>query len=103
MSGLTWRGDVIVRQIESAAERQTARVVDRALETAKADTPVLTGDARESLRRESAGLAITWGYHVGYGVFIEVGSEGRAGHHALRRAADIHYPELAPGIRDTWS
>lgn len=99
---LEWRGEEIVQAIERAAGRSAERVVDRAIEFVEANTPVDTGRARDSVRRESGGLAIVWGYHVGYGIFIEVGEQGRTGHHALRRAADLYYPTLAPAIAADW-
>lgn len=100
---LTWHGDRIVRAIEASAERQTHRVVDAAVEQTKANTPVLTGAAKDSVRKESSsGREVVWGYHVGYGVFIEIGWSGATGNHAMRGAADATYPALAPGIASDW-
>jgi len=102
---LEWHGDAIVAKVERAAAAETVAVVDRAVEEARANTPVLTGEARDSLERENEGLAVTWGYHVvdeqgnDRGIWIEIGARGRAGAHALRRAADAQYGQLASGIR----
>jgi hypothetical protein len=96
---LIWKGDAVVAKIERAAARATVETVDDAIADARSDTPVDTGRARDSLRRENDGLAVRWGYHVRYGIFIEIGERGRAGVHALRRAADRHYGQLAGRIR----
>lgn len=96
----SWNGERIVGAIIESAGRSRDRVIEeRCVPDAKAETPVDTGTARDSVRHEGGGV---WGYHVRYGIFIEVGAEGRSGHHALRRAADTHYPELAPMIADDW-
>lgn len=101
---LEWRGDIIVRKIEARAAEATVTIVDRAVDDARGDTPVLTGEARDSLRRENEGLSVVWGYHVvdeygnDRGIWIEIGARGKPGAHALRHAADVHYPDLAGEI-----
>ena len=96
---LQWRGDIVAARVEHAAAEATRETVDDAVEGTRADTPVDTGRARDSVRRENDGLAITWGYHVRYGIFIEIGSRGRAGAHAMRRNADRAYAGLVGRIR----
>ena len=96
---LEWYGDRVERAVVAAAGRATTAIVDDAILDARRDTPVLTGAAARSLEREGEGLDVAWGYHVPYGLFIEIGANGRTGHHALRRAADTHYPRLAGRIR----
>ena len=96
---LHWNGDAVARRVETAAAQATEETVDEAVTEARGDTPVLTGAARNSLRRENDGLAVRWGYHVRYGIFIEIGSRGKAGIHALHRAADHQYGTLAGRIR----
>lgn len=96
---LTWKGDEIANRWELAAAEGMAETVDEAIADARVDTPVLTGAARDSLTREGDGLAIRWGYHVRYGIWIEIGERGRAGVHALRRAADHQYGSLVERIR----
>lgn len=96
---LQWRGELVVARIERAAVAATRDTVEAAAAGTRADTPVLTGRARDSVRRENDGLAITWGYHVPYGIFIEIGARGKAGVHAMRRNADRAYAGLAGRIR----
>jgi hypothetical protein len=97
---LIWKGDAIVARIERAAEAATIETVDEAISVAAPNTPVLTGATRNSLRREGDGLSQRWGYHTSYGIFVEIGSRGRAGAHALRRAADRAYGHLVRRIRE---
>jgi len=99
---LLWHGDEIALRLERAAAEATEATVDAAIEETQAGTPVETGRARDSVRREGSGLAITWGYHVGYGLFIEVGEQGRAGHHAMRKAADHQYAQLPERIAEAY-
>jgi hypothetical protein len=96
---LTWKGDAIVAAVERDAAAATVETVDDAVLEARGHTPVETGLARDSLTRENDGLAVRWGYHVSYGIWIEVGARGKAGIHALRRAADHQYAKLAGRIR----
>lgn len=101
-SDFEWYGDRVAANVHQAAERGTVAVVDAAVQDAREHTPVLTGEARDSLRRDGDGLDIAWGYHVtdeqgrDRGLFIEIGANGKPGAHALRHAADVHYPRL-PG------
>lgn len=94
-----WYGDRVVAAVERAARIGTGEVVDDAVSDAQSETPVDTGAARASLSRENEGLVVRWGYHVRYGIWIEIGERGRAGVHALRRAADRHYGSLHNRIR----
>lgn len=96
---LTWKGDDVVRRIERAAADATVETVDAAIEDARPETPVLTGATRDSLFREGDGLAVRWGYGTRWGIWVEIGERGRAGAHALRRAADRQYERLAERIR----
>lgn len=96
---LLWHGEEVYARVVEAAKVATEETVDEAIVDTQANTPVLTGAARASVRREGGGLSITWGYHVAYGLFIEVGERGRAGVHAMRRAADKNYARLAMRIR----
>lgn len=102
--GLEWKGDLIVAKVERAAVSAVGETVDAAVELAAGRTPVLTGEARDSLRKEGSGLSVTWGYHVldeqGHdrGIWIEIGARGKSGAHALRRSADDTYPTLATRI-----
>jgi hypothetical protein len=96
---LEWRGDLIADLVERAAAEATRETVDDAVEGARADTPVETGRARDSIRRENEGLSISWGYHIRYGIWIEIGARGRAGVHAMRRNADRAYAGLTGRIR----
>lgn len=106
---LEWKGDAVADRVERAAAEGTEQTVDAAVQEARHHTPVLTGAARDSLRREGDGLAITWGYHVtdeqgrDRGIWIEIGANGRPGVHALRRAADSQYPQLPTRIRRSLS
>ena len=95
---LRWKGDQVVRNVEVAAVAGTVETVDAAVSDAQGNTPVLTGAARDSLTRENTGLSVRWGYHVVYGIWIEAGARGKAGVHALRRAADAQYGRLASRI-----
>lgn len=96
---LDWYGDRVAQRVEARAAGAMAETVDAAVGEAKANTPVDTGAARDSVYHEGAGgLLITWGYHVAHGFFVEVGARGKAGVHALRRAADHQYPQLAGRI-----
>lgn len=97
---LEWYGDRVAAKVVRAASGAMATVVDGAVDEARANTPVDTGAAQASLgREEQAGLEAKWGYHVPYGIWIEIGSRGRAGVYALRRAADHHYPRLTGEMR----
>lgn len=99
-----WYGDRVAANVHRAAVEGTVATVDAALEDARQHTPVLTGEARASLRRDGDGLEIAWGYHVtdeqgnDRGLFIEIGANGKPGHYALRHAGDVHYPRLAGEI-----
>lgn len=101
---LDWRGELVAAHVEAAAIDAAEAVVDDAVEEARDLTPVDTGRARDSLRREDSGLTIHWGYHATnergfpYPLLLEIGQSGRTGHHALRRSADRHYPRLVPEI-----
>lgn len=89
-----WFGDRVAAKAEAAAVAAARQVVDDAIPDAVAETPRLTGAAAASVRREDEddeGRRIRWGYHVAYGIWIEIGANGRAGVYALRRAADTHY------------
>lgn len=94
---LDWRGEQVARAAMRAVTASAEAAVDRAVDEARSNTPRDTGAAAESLERETGGARIVWGYHVRYGIFIEIGDRGRAGRHALRRAADSHYAEIVPG------
>lgn len=95
---LQWYGEAVARRAEAAALSGTVETVEAAVDEARVHTPVLSGAARDSLRHEGAGLAMTWGYHVAHGLWVEIGAYGRAGVHALRRAADVQYAQLAHRI-----
>jgi hypothetical protein len=101
---LEWNGDAVERAVVRAAAHATVAIVDECVVEARHNTPVLTGAARDSLEREGEGLDVAWGYHVAdergrdRGIWIEIGANGKTGHHALRRAADTHYPRLAGRI-----
>lgn len=95
---LHWKGDAVVARVERDAAAAMVETVDEAVIDARAETPVLTGAARDSLTREDDGLTIHWGYHVAHGLWLEIGARGKAGLHAMRRAADRHYPRLAGRI-----
>jgi hypothetical protein len=96
---LKWHGDAVVGRVEAKAARAMAETVDAAIEEAGRDTPVDTGATRDSLRREGDGLRLRWGYHTAWGIWLEIGSRGKAGVHALRRAADHQYGQLVDRIR----
>jgi hypothetical protein len=96
---VAWNGDAIARDIERAAREGTVATVDAAVDMARPNVPVETGRARDSLRREGDGLDISWGFHVAYGIWLEIGEQGRAGLHILRRAADATYGSLVSRIR----
>jgi hypothetical protein len=95
---LQWFGDAVAVQAEVAALGGTVETVEAAVDDARANTPVLTGAARDSLRHEGTGLTMTWGYHVAHGLWVEIGAYGRAGASALRRAADVQYAQLGRRI-----
>jgi hypothetical protein len=101
---LEWNGEAVERAVIRAAVAGTVAIVDECVGDARHNTPVLTGEARDSLEREGEGLDVAWGYHVAdergrdRGIWIEIGANGKTGHHALRRAADTHYPRLAGQI-----
>lgn len=101
---LEWRGDAIKAKVHQAAAEATTETLEAAIDDARINTPVLTGEARDSLRRDNDGTDQTWGYHVvdeegrDRGIWIEIGANGRSGHHALRRAADNQYPRHAGRI-----
>lgn len=99
---LEWYGDRIVGQIERSARRQTTRTVDRAVELARQDAPVETGEYRDEIRRENEGLEVRWGGHAPHSIWIEIGAQGRPANPVLRRAADRSYPGLAPAIAREW-
>jgi hypothetical protein len=92
---LEWKGDTIVAKALHAAGQAMDAVASDWEHDAAADTPVLTGAARDSVFVEGTGLDRTMGYGVPYGIFIEIGANGRAGHHALRRSGDRHFGQLA--------
>jgi hypothetical protein len=98
-----WHGEEIARRVELAAVRGSVEIVDDAAAEAAANTPVLTGAAKASVARENVGRVIYWGYHVPYGIWIEIGARGRAGVHALRRAGDAHYGRLTAAIARWYS
>jgi len=105
---LDWRGESVARAAMDAMVDAAEEAVDDAVAESAANTPVLTGEAAGSVRRESREslelvdpstlkpARIVWGYHVRYGIFIEIGDRGRPGQQALRRAADSHYPRILP-------
>lgn len=89
-----WYGDRVERAAIAAVTGAARDVVDLAAADAAENTPRRTGEAARSVRREEddeGGTRIRWGYHVPYGIWIEIGANGRAGVHALRRAADSFY------------
>lgn len=96
---LVWKGDAVVARVERAAAGAMAETIDEAIADARPDTPVDSGRTRDSLRREGEGLSLRWGYHTRWGIWVEIGSRGRAGVHALRRAADHQYGRLTERIR----
>lgn len=105
MNDLEWNGDRIVANIIGAAERATPEIADQAAAEARANTPVLTGEARKQLERTGEGLDVAFGYvdlpderGEDRGLYIEVGANGKPGHYALRRAADANFPRLAGRI-----
>lgn len=93
-----WRGDAVADHVTRAAVEGTVETVDAAVEVARANAKVLSGAARDSLRREDSGLVVRWGYHVRYGIYIEIGARGLPGDHNLRSAGDAEYPRLASRI-----
>lgn len=95
---LEWHGDEIKARIHKAADAEVQVTAEDGVREAAVNTPVLTGEARDSLAVEMDGSRATWGYHVPYGIWIEIGDRGRAGAHALRRAADRVYPGLGERI-----
>jgi hypothetical protein len=96
---LIWRGKEVAAKVKRAAEEATVETVDVAVVETQANTPVLTGRARDSVARDNEGLSVTWGYHVPYGIWIEIGARGRTGVHAMRRGADRAYAGLVGRIR----
>lgn len=95
---LEWHGDRIRDRISNAADGAVEETVNEAVGEAAIHTPVETGRARDSLAVEMENGRATWGYHVRYGIWIEIGARGRAGVHALRRAADRTYGRLPERI-----
>lgn len=96
---LEWRGELVAERVVRAAAAEATDTVDRALEGAARDTPVDTGEARDSLHREGSGLDIRFGYGAPHGIWIEIGANGRAGVHALRRNADVALNGIVGRIR----
>lgn len=96
---LDWFGDRVAARTIAAVEDAAVETVDATLEGARRDTPVLTGDARDSLHREGPANDLRYGYGVPYGIWIEIGANGRAGEHALRRNADTELAHLVPRAR----
>lgn len=97
-SRVEWYGDQLKARMHVARTLAAGDVADNAIGEAGPMTPVDTGRARNSLAVERRGTAAIWGYHVGYGIWIEIGARGRAGVHALRRAADRTYGRLSGRI-----
>ncbi len=98
---LIWEGERVAVHVELAAAAAQHEIVTEAASIARGLTPVLTGQAAASVEIEPGDdpLRTTWGGHVPYFIFLEVGARGRAGIHMLRRAADSTYPRLAGAIR----
>jgi hypothetical protein len=93
------------QQLEQAILRGMDKTLGEAVAPAKVETPVITGTAQGSIKftpsiKEGTKYVGYFGsYDVDYFIWLEIGARGRAGHHMLRRAADITFPKLNENIR----
>jgi len=103
---LDWRGDEVARAMHQAEEAAVEATLDEAVELARQDAPVRTGELRDGIQRFGAvegadeGAAGAWGGSAPHTLFVEIGARGRSGVHMLRRAADRAYPRLSARIAE---
>lgn len=81
-----------------------------ALEYARRECPVDTGNLRNSLRLEDdkktkvkATIKVDYDKSIKYGTFVELGARGRPANPFLRNAVDSNMDEINREIRDTVS
>lgn len=105
---ITWKGDALKAQIDKATESAMNETLDDAVAQAKSNHPGWkneTGNAEAGIHAEKAtrnGAERYEGQLVGetpYDIFLEIGANGRAGDHTLRRAGDIHFPKVGEKIK----
>ena len=111
---LDWKGDDVLKQVVKATRQGIDEVMGECVVDAQANTPVLTGNLRRSIKpqepaHEEGDVVVgVWGSagignreseeDVGYAFYVEVGSRGRPGRNMLRNAADKNYPRLEDTI-----
>ncbi len=102
---LDWKGDDVLKQVVKATKDGIDEVMGECVVDAQANTPVLTGNLRRSIKpqepaHEEGDVVVgVWGSaDVDYALPVEVGSRGRPGRNMLRNAADKNYPRLEETI-----
>ena len=99
------RTDKLRRKIQDAAVDGVDDTLAKCVREVKPITPVKTSVLQGSMRFEPAkrqGDKVRgfWGsFDVNYALWVEIGSQGRAGVYMLTRTADAVYPELAGNIK----
>lgn len=97
--------DQLRRKVRDAAVAGVDETLAKCVREAKDITPVVTGILQGSLRFEPAKrqgdkVRGRWGsFDVNYALWVEIGSQGRAGVYMLTRTADAVYPELTGNIK----
>ncbi len=95
----------MLKQVVETTKDGIDEVMGECVVDAQADTPVLTGNLRRSIRpqepaHEEGDVVVgVWGSaDVNYSLPVEVGARGRSGVNMLRNAADKNYPRLEDTI-----
>ena len=97
--------DRLRRKVRDAAVDGVDDTLAKCVREVKDITPVATSILQGSMRFEPAKRQGTkvrgqWGsFDVNYALWVEIGSQGRAGVYMLSRTADAVYPELAGNIK----
>lgn len=100
---ITENADEVLRLLERASSRALKAVGMKAETYAKRDTPVDTGNLRNSIAYaiNTDKKEVVIGTNVEYGPHIELGRAGYAGKHMLKNAAANHLDEYKDLIKQS--
>lgn len=100
---ITENADEVLRLLEKASSRALKAVGMKAETYAKNDTPVDTGNLRNSIAYaiNAEKKEVIIGTNVEYGPHIELGRAGYAGKHMLKNAAANHMDEYKDLIKQS--
>ncbi len=89
----TDRSSEALRELEAKKAQALEAIGARAETHAKANTPVDTGNLRNSMAHAVSGDSAYIGTNVEYGPYVEFGTSHNKAHHMLKKAATEHGEE----------